>query len=205
MGAARKTSRQLDARFVCHRCDGSLMGSVHPPLCPPFCTQERDPWWADLILLDSRMGGGERDGLPTIRRIRELYTRLSLPAPPIVILSGETDPAAVEAFKAAGAVQVLRKPVSLITLRELLQLVTRRRGEELATEGARGSAADRQPVGRSSACSAIAAAVAAVDCADVSLDILMAASADSSQDERPRAAHELPSSLEIPPWDPSGI
>lgn len=70
------------------------------------------------------MGGGERDALPTLLRLRSFYAESTLPLPPVVILTGETAPEALEAFAEAGAARVLRKPASIETLRTLVQLVS---------------------------------------------------------------------------------
>ena len=34
------------------------------------------------------MGGGDKDGSSTLSRLNALYTRIGLPRPPVVILSG---------------------------------------------------------------------------------------------------------------------
>lgn len=68
-------------------------------------------------------GGGDCDGLPTLARIRALYTSALLPMPPVVFLSGESDPRDHERFAAAGATQVLVKPASLENLSALRALV----------------------------------------------------------------------------------
>ena len=76
-------------------------------------------------------GGGERDGLPTIGRVLAFYAEAGLPAPPIVVLSGDTSEEALERFTAAGATRVLRKPATVDTLRALLKLVHGRAAERL--------------------------------------------------------------------------
>lgn len=49
---------------------------------------EADPLSADIILTDSYMGGGDRDGLPTLGRILALYERLGLAPPPVIVVTG---------------------------------------------------------------------------------------------------------------------
>lgn len=69
-------------------------------------------------------GGGDRDGLPTIARIRRLFAALGAQPPPIVVLSGEGDADAQAQFLDAGAARVIRKPASLDALKQLRLLVT---------------------------------------------------------------------------------
>lgn len=83
---------------------------------------ERDPESADIILLDANMGGGDRDGVPTMRRLAALYAERGLPLPPLVMLSGETDPDTVAEFSVAGATRVLTKPATLQELKTLVGL-----------------------------------------------------------------------------------
>lgn len=85
-------------------------------------------------------GGGDRDGLPTLRRLAALFAERGLPLPPVVVLSGEGSPAAAEAFAAAGAARVLRKPATLDALKLLLQLVPGGGGGGAAAAGGSGGA-----------------------------------------------------------------
>jgi CheY-like chemotaxis protein len=75
-------------------------------------------------------GGGERDGLPTLYRIIALYSSTVLtstaPAPrrpPVVFLTGESDPRLHAQYSAAGADRVVVKPVSLESLKAIGELV----------------------------------------------------------------------------------
>lgn len=68
------------------------------------------------------MGGGDKDGLPTLRRVNQFFTSRSLSRPPVVMLTGEGNSAAREELLKAGASAVLLKPCSVETLRELRQM-----------------------------------------------------------------------------------
>lgn len=98
-------------------------------------------------------GGGDLDGLPTIARIRSLFASLGVQPPTIVVLSGEGDPQAIEAFMRAGATEVLRKPASQETLKalaaaQLARKRTARRGLLREAGELRGSsAASEEPGG----------------------------------------------------------
>lgn len=96
------------------------------PANPRRFEQEKDLRCADLVILDSHMGGGERDGLPTLCRILALFRAAAVPPPPVVILSGEGEQETVDSFYAAGAARVLRKPARLEDFQMLQRLVERR-------------------------------------------------------------------------------
>lgn len=65
------------------------------------------------------MGGGERDGLPTILRIAAITGARA----PIVVLSGEGPSFPHKAFLDAGALKVLQKPTTLEMLKTLPAIV----------------------------------------------------------------------------------
>lgn len=71
------------------------------------------------------MGGGDLDGFPTLARINTLFASRGAPRPPVVILTGEADPAARDAYLRAGAAAVLLKPCTLESLRQLRALAER--------------------------------------------------------------------------------
>lgn len=73
------------------------------------------------------MGGGERDGLPTLLRVNDIFSARKLPRPPVAILTGDTDTSVREAFLRAGASIVILKPCSLKTLRHLKAIGERAR------------------------------------------------------------------------------
>lgn len=84
-----------------------------------------------LVILDANMGGGDLDGLPALQRICELYAASPQGAgarPPVVILTGEADPAVHQAFTDAGAARVLVKPAKAEHFKELRKLITQHRG-----------------------------------------------------------------------------
>lgn len=82
------------------------------------------------------MGGGERDGLPSLQRIRDFFTQHNLRAPPVVILSGESDAKEHERYIQAGAARVVVKPASQKDLRGLRALATAHRLTVAAGGGA---------------------------------------------------------------------
>lgn len=84
----------------------------------------------DIVILDGHMGGGDLDGLPTLKRILALYADRGLPVPPVVILSGEADPAVSADMSAAGAAQVVLKPAKAEALRGLRQLAVAHRAAQ---------------------------------------------------------------------------
>lgn len=142
----RVTSMSLRmAHFTCEAFEDGAKASA---------AIEADPSRFHLVCLDGSMGGGEKDGLPTLRRIQEFFDRRTaaaaeaaaraafseegegadgdappapkpLPAPPVVILTGETDPEVHSGFLEAGAVRVVVKPVKLEQLKALHELVSR--------------------------------------------------------------------------------
>lgn len=96
------------------------------PTVPPTAhahTQAREPSGWDLILVDSAMGGGDRDGLPTVRRIAAMG---DLVTAPVVVASGEGAALPPAAFLEAGAAKVLQKPTTLEMLQGLPALVRAR-------------------------------------------------------------------------------
>lgn len=91
---------------------------------------EANPSCYDLILLDAQMGGGDCDGLPTLRRLKEIYERATsdgniAPPPAIVILTGETNEEVHATFLEAGAARVIVKPAKLEVFQSLHALVQR--------------------------------------------------------------------------------
>jgi signal transduction histidine kinase/CheY-like chemotaxis protein len=73
------------------------------------------PAWPDLVIADLRLAEGE-DGLALAQRLRQI----SGGRVPVVIVSGETDPARLQAVREAGFA-VLAKPLRPARLRALLE------------------------------------------------------------------------------------
>jgi DNA-binding NarL/FixJ family response regulator len=70
----------------------------------------------DLALLDLHMPG--MDGADGLRRLRQAF-----PAVPLVVVSGEDDPAVIRAVLAAGAQGFLPKSESTVVMQQALRLV----------------------------------------------------------------------------------
>lgn len=85
-------------------------------------------------LCSAVQGGGDLDGLPTVLRLVAFFAAAGVPAPPIVVLSGDASAEARESFLAAGAARVLVKPATVEALRTLPQLVHGRAAERAAEE-----------------------------------------------------------------------
>lgn len=106
----------------------------------PTTPQEANPAAYNLCIFDGNMGGGAKDGLPSLERARAFFAaRPNLREPPIVILSGEADPREQARYVERGAARVVLKPASQEALRGL---------RALACEHA-SSAATPAPGGRS--------------------------------------------------------
>lgn len=82
------------------------------------------------------MGGGDKDGLPTLVRMRELFAARGVPAPPIVLLTGDSGAEEHAAIMDAGATRVVVKPATQVALRGLSALAEKFR--ESSQRGAGG-------------------------------------------------------------------
>lgn len=101
---------------------------------------EAAPGRFDVVILDGNMGGGDRDGLETLRRLSRFFgggaASAGQPgqpppgAPPVVILTGETDPAEHALYLGAGAARVIVKPAKLEQFQALQELVAKRRAQQ---------------------------------------------------------------------------
>lgn len=83
----------------------------------------RDPHGPRCVFLDQNMGGGELDGVRTALRIESHFAALGAEPPPVVMVSGETDPAVHRFFLASGAKRVLVKPATVPDFLRLRELV----------------------------------------------------------------------------------
>lgn len=111
---------------------------LSPHFAYPLESQESDPGKYDLVILDNSMGGGELDGLPTLLRIRSFFAARAMAyvQPPIVVLSGESDPKEQAKFLDAGATRVLLKPAKPEEIKGLHALASQHRAQ--ASVGAGG-------------------------------------------------------------------
>lgn len=80
----------------------------------------------DLVLMDLRMP--RMDGVTAIRRIRARRDRKA--QVPVIVLSADTGPAIDADCRAAGADEVIQKPVSLTSLYQTIDTLMARRGGE---------------------------------------------------------------------------
>jgi putative two-component system response regulator len=108
-----------DDRVVSQQLAGLLRGRGYTPILASdamqtlmFAMREPHP---DAILLDVNMPGGT--GLEALRRLKASVKTSEIP---VLVLSGETDPALPDTVRELGAVAFLAKPVDAPTLLEAL-------------------------------------------------------------------------------------
>lgn len=87
----------------------------------------------------SSQGGGDKDGYPTLVRIRDAFASRLVPMPPVVILSGESDAAEVAKYVDAGAARVVLKPATQDGLRALSALAAAHREAPGSAGGGNGN------------------------------------------------------------------
>lgn len=88
------------------------------------------------------MGGGAKDGMASLQRVRAFFAaRPELRPPPVVILSGETDLKEHARYLEKGAARVVLKPANQEALRGLRALACEHMSGGAAGGGSSGAAA----------------------------------------------------------------